>query len=309
MVLARRMLELYAGTEERLVSATDTTDLVSRERGRLFGIAYRLLGTVSDAEDAVQEAFLRWEEADQGAIENPAGWVTTVITRYCLDQLKSARKQRETYIGPWLPEPLLTVGGMVADDPAERVTLDESVSLAMLVVLETLSAAERAVFVLHEVFGIDFEEIAGMVDRTPAACRQLASRARRHVRERRPRFDPDAAEQRRVVTALLDAVSKGDLNALLPLLDPSVVLHADGGGRVRAAGRPVVGVEQVAKVMMGGRTWYPGYATQLIAMNGGTGVLVTLEGKVIGLIAVTAAGGRITEIDMIVNPEKLRGAG
>ncbi len=290
------------------MNAIDTTDLVNRERGRLFGIAYRLLGTVSDAEDAVQEAFLRWEEADRSAIENPTGWVTTVITHYCLDQLKSARRQRETYVGPWLPEPLLTVQGAVEDDPAARVTLDESVSLAMLVVLETLSPAERAVFVLHEVFGIEFEEIAKMVDRTPIACRQLASRARRHVHERRPRFDPDAAQQRRVVTALLDAVAKGDLDALLPLLDPSVVLRADGGGHVRVAGRPVVGVEQVAKVMMGGRTWYPGYATKLIAMNGGTGVLVSVDGNVIGLIAITTAEGRVTEIDMIVNPEKLRGA-
>lgn len=292
----------------RWVSATDTTELVRRERGRLFGIAYRLLGTVSDAEDAVQEAFLRWEEADHDAIENPAGWVTTVLTHYCLDQLKSARRQRETYVGTWLPEPLVTVEDPAADDPAARVTLDESVSLAMLVVLETLSPAERAVFVLHEVFGISFEEVAVMVGRTPAACRQLASRARRHVQERRPRFDSDAAGQRRILATLIDAVAKGDLDALLPLLDPSVVLRADGGGRVRAARRPVVGSEQVAKVLMGGRTWYPEYSVRLVAVNGGTGILVTWAGEVLSLVCIAVAGGRITEIDMVVNPEKLRRA-
>ncbi len=290
------------------MSATDTTELVRRERGRLFGIAYRLLGTVSDAEDAVQETFLRWEQAEHGAIENPGGWLTTVITRYCLDQLRAARRQRETYVGTWLPEPLVTAEGAVADDPAEHVTLDESVSLAMLVVLETLSPAERAVFVLHDVFGLDFAEVAALVGRTPSACRQMASRARRHVQERRPRFDPDAAQQRRIVAAFLDATAQGDLDALLPLLDPSVVLRADGGGRVRAARRPVVGAEQVARVVLGGRSWYQGLSSQLVAVNGGTGVLATLAGEVLALVGITVAGGKITEIDLVVNPEKLRGA-
>jgi len=281
----------------------DTTELVGRERGRLFGLAYRLLGTVSDAEDAVQETLLRWEQADHGTIENPSGWLTRVLTRYCLDQLRAARRQRETYVGPWLPEPLLARTGAVADDPAEQVTLDESVSLA-----ETLSPAERAVFVLHEVFGLDFEEVADMVGRTPRACRQMASRARRHVQQRRPRFDPDAAEQRRIVAAFLDATTQGNLDGLLPLLDPSVVLRADGGGRARAAGRPVVGAEQVARVVLAGRTWYPGFAAHLIALNGGTGILATRDGEVLGLVGLTVAGGKITEIDLIVNPEKLRGA-
>jgi RNA polymerase sigma-70 factor, ECF subfamily len=289
------------------MNTTNTTELVKRERGRLFGIAYRLMGTVSDAEDAVQETFLRWEQADQGAIEKPVGWLTTVITRYCLDQLRAAYRQRETYVGTWLPEPLVSVEGAVAEDPAAQVTMDESVSLAMLVVLETLSPAERAVFVLHDVFGLEFEEVGAMVGRTPIACRQMAARARRHVRDRRPRFDPDAAQQRRVVAAFLDATAKGNLDALLPLLDPSVALRADGGGRVRAARQVVTGPEQVAKVVMGGRTWYPGYSAALVAVNGGTGVLVTLDGKVLGLVAITVAGDRITEINMVVNPEKLRG--
>lgn len=287
------------------MSPVDTAELVDRERWRLFGVAYRLLGTMADAEDAVQETFLRWEQADRAAVQNPGGWLTAVITRHCLDQLGSARARREAYVGPWLPEPLVEVGDPMAGDPAERVTLDESVSMAMLVVLETLSPAERAVFVLHDVFGLSFEEVGSMVGRTPVACRQLASRARRHVEERRPRFDPDAAEQRRVVAAFLDACARGDLDALLPLLDPSVVLRADGGARVRAARRPVAGPVAVARVLLAGLTWYPGLAGRLLAVNGGTGALVTLGGEVLGVVGVTVAGGRITEVDLVVNPDKL----
>ena len=279
---------------------------MGRERERLFGVAYRLLGTVVDAEDAVQETFLRWEQADQRAIHNPAGWLTTVLTRYCLDQLRSARARRETYVGTWLPEPLIDVASPSVADPAERITLDESVSLAMLVVLETLSPAERAVFVLHDVFG--FDEVATMVSRAPAACRQLGARARRHIEERRPRFDPDAADQRRIVTAFLDAATKGDIDALLPLLDPSVTVRADGGGQVRAFPRQLVGAEQVAKALSGGRRWYAGVTTRLVAVNGGTGVLLANGDEVTGAIGITVAGGVITEIDVVVNPDKLRSA-
>jgi RNA polymerase sigma-70 factor, ECF subfamily len=283
-------------------------ELAEREGRRLFGVAYRLLGTVADAEDAVQETFLRWEQTDPAAVENPAGWLTTVLTRYCLDQLRSARARREAYAGPWLPEPLMEGPDVVAEDPAERVVLDESVSMAMLVVLETLSPAERAVFVLHDVFGIGFEEVGSMVGRAPAACRELASRARRHVEKRRPRFDPDAAEQRRVVAAFLEASARGDLEGLLRLLDPTVVLRADGGGKVRAAGRPVTGAERVARVLLAGQTWYPGPAARLMAVNGGTGALITASGEVVAAVGVTVAGGRITEVDLVVNPEKLEGA-
>lgn len=255
---------------------------------------------MADAEDAVQETFLRWQQApDREAVQNPPGWLTTVLTRYCLDQLRSARARRETYAGTWLPEP------MVEDDPSDRAELDESVSVAMLVVLETLSPAERTVFVLHDVFGFEFEEIASIVDRTPAACRQLASRARRHVQERRPRFDPDAAEQRRVAAAFLDASNRGDLGGLLKLLDPSVVFRADGGGKVPAAGEPVVGPERVAQVVLAGARWYPGATFRLATVNGGPGVLTVQEGRVIGVTAVVVAGGRITAIDAVVNPDKL----
>lgn len=286
----------------------DAGPVVERERGHLLGVAYRMLGSRAEAEDAVQETFLRWTEADQAGIGNPGAWLTTVLTRHCLDRLKSARARREEYVGTWLPEPLLE-GGLPGADPAERVTLDESVSLAMLVVLETLSPAERAVFVLHDVFGLSFEEVSTMVGRAPAACRQLGARARRHVEERRPRATPDASEQRRVVAAFLDASLRGDLDALLRLLDPSVVLRADSGGRVPAAKRPVDGPERVAGVLMTGRLWYPGAVARTAAVNGGTGVVVTQGGSILAVIGVTVAEGRITEVDIIVNPDKLRELG
>jgi RNA polymerase sigma-70 factor, ECF subfamily len=287
------------------VSGVDTTQLVERERGRLFGIAYRLLGSVADAEDAVQETFLRWEQSERAAIDNPPGWLTTVLTRHCIDQIRSARARREQRSTPWMPEPLLQ---QEADevDPAERVTLDESVSLAMLVVLETLSPAERAVFVLHDVFGMEFEELGATVGRTPAACRQLASRARRHVEERRPRFDADAAQQRRVVAAFLDAAGRGDLEALLPLLDPSVVLRSEGGGALPVAGRPVHGAAKVAKVLTGGLRFFPTLVRRPVTLNGGTGVLISLDGELVAAVGVTVAGGVITEIDVVANPAKLR---
>lgn len=275
-------------------------DLLERERGRLFGLAYRLLGTPADAEDAVQEAFLRWEQRPgHSAIENPAGWLTTVLVRHCLDQLRTARVRRERYTGPWLPEPI------VEEDPSDLALLDESLSLAMLVVLETLTPAERTVFVLHDAFGLDFDEVAGIVGRSQAACRQLASRARRHVHERRPRFDADAAEQRRVVDAFLVASTSGDLGGLLGLLDPSVVFRADGGGKVPAAGRPVKGPERVSQVVLAGREWYPGATVRRATVNGGPGLLVVHQGRVVAVTGLTVAGGRITEIDVVMNPDKL----
>ena len=286
----------------------DTDQVVSEERGRLFGIAYRMLGTVADAEDAVQETFVKWHQADQERVERPRGWLTTAITRYCLDQLRSARARRETSVGTWLPEPIVEDDRMALTDPAERVTLDESVSLAMLVVLETLSPAERAVFVLHDVFGLEFEEVATMVGRTAAACRQLGSRARRHVEERRPRFDPDAEEQRRVVMAFLDATSRGDLDRLLTLLDPSVVARGEGGGRIPVGRQPIHGAARVAKVLSGGLKLLPGATGRLVGVNGGTGVLISHEGRVIAIVGITVANGLITEIDTVANPAKLQRA-
>ena len=213
----------------------------AQARPRLLRLAYSELGDVGEAEDVVQEAWLRLERADAEAIENLDGWLTTVVARLALDRLRSARARRETYVGPWLPEPL------VSDDPADRVTLDESVSYALLTVLEQLSPAERTAFVLHDVFDVPFGDVAEVVGRTPEAVRQLASRARRHVKRERPRFAASRDEHDRAVRAFAQAVAEGDLEGLVAVLDPDVVWTSDGGGRATAARKPLRGGARVAR--------------------------------------------------------------
>ena len=213
----------------------------AQARPRLLRLAYSELGDVGEAEDVVQEAWLRLERADAEAIENLDGWLTTVVARLALDRLRSARARRETYVGPWLPEPL------VSDDPADRVTLDESVSYALLTVLEQLSPAERTAFVLHDVFDVPFGDVAEVVGRTPEAVRQLASRARRHVTRERPRFAASRDEHDRAVRAFAQAVAEGSLEGLVAVLDPDVVWTSDGGGRASAARKPLRGGARVAR--------------------------------------------------------------
>ncbi len=271
-------------------------------RPRLIGVAYALLGSVEESEDAVQDAWLRLGRVDHTEIEDVTGWLVVTVSRIALDMLRSARRRREEYVGEWLPEPVVTDG-----DPAERVTLDESMSLAMLVVLESLSPAERTAFVLHDVFGLPFTEVGKAVGRTPAACRQLAARARKRVSERAPRFDVDADDHRRVVDAFARATTSGDLNALLALLDPDVILHSDGGGVVRAARRPIFGASKVARFLGGLARRYPATGDpRASTVNGWPGLLWFLDGQVDSVVALTVAGGRITEIHMVRNPEKLR---
>src|SRR5438045_2319041 len=215
----------------------------ARARPRLLRVAYSELGDVGEAEDVVQEAWLRLERADADAIENLDGWLTTVVARLALDRLRSARVRREAYVGPWLPEPLAS-----EEDPADRVTLDESVSYALLAVLEQLSPAERTAFVLHDVFDLPFDDVADVVGRTPEAVRQLASRARRHVTgEGRPRFAAAPGEHDRAVRAFGQAVAEGDLEGLVAVLDPDVVWTSDGGGRATAARKPVRGRARVVR--------------------------------------------------------------
>lgn len=283
------------------MTSPPATDVFSGERSRLFGLAYRMLGSVADAEDAVQETFLRWDRSDQAAVQEPGRWLATVLTRHCMDVLRSARRRREAYVGVWLPEPLLSTD----DDPADRVTMDESLSLALLVVLESLSPAERAVFVLHDVFGLTFDEIGEMVGRTPAACRQLGSRARRNVDARRPRYETDGDQQRRLLAEFLEAAQRGDLQGVVRLLDPSVVFRGDGGGKVQAAPRPIDRPERVARVVLSGLRSYPGMVATPASMSGGIGLVLTMDGAVIGVLCISVAGGRLTEIDIVVNPDKL----
>ncbi|WP_330174323.1 RNA polymerase sigma factor SigJ [Streptomyces sp. NBC_01498] len=274
------------------------------ERTRLWGIAYRITGSVADADDAVQETWLRWQRIPDGEADDPRPYLTTVVSRICYDQLGSARARRESYVGPWLPEPVVTEGG-----PEDRVTLDESVGFAMLTVLERLTPAERTAFILHDVFAVPFKEIADVVGRTPASVRQLASRARRRVRDKAPRRAVDRGEHRRAVDAFLSAVTGGDFDGLLAILDPEVVWRTDGGGKVTAARLPVVGAEKAARFsrhLM--RDFDP--RTMRVAVrevNGAPGLLFTdpLRGRVV-VFAFHVQDGLITEIGAVVNPEKLR---
>lgn len=275
------------------------------QRPRLVRVAYASLGSVAEAEDCVQEAWLRLRRLpDPGSIRDLGAWLTTTVSRLAYDALGSARARRERYVGPWLPEPL--VESLGADDPADRVTLDESVSMALLVVLERLSPAERTAFLLHDVFGFGFEEVAGVVGRSPAAVRQLASRARRHVDEGRPRFPPTRAEQERLVTAFAAACSNGDMQQLLALLDPEVVWRADGGGKVTAARPTAGGAANVARWLLA-LARRPPQSLRIAIVNGGPGVVMRDADGVLTVIAFTIDAGRITALDVMRNPDKLAG--
>lgn len=279
---------------------------VWREHHRyLLDVAYRMLGSVSEAEDIVQDAFARMLRIDLAEIHDVRGWLVVAVTRLCLDQLRSARARREVYVGPWLPEPVIQATGHDSD-PADRVTLDDSVRMAMLLVLERLSPAERAAFVLHDVFQFSFEEVATIVGRTPAACRQLASRARRHVRaEASPaRFHVDPADLARIADRFIAAASNGDLEGLMHVLDPNVVGQSDGGGVVAASRRPVVGRSNVAKGFLG---FLQKIQAQLvpIPVNGEPGVLVYKDGDLMAVIALSYRNGLIDTIHAIANPYKL----
>jgi RNA polymerase sigma-70 factor, ECF subfamily len=270
-------------------------------RQRLFSLAYRMLSSVSDAQDVLQEAYLRLERQGPDSLDAPGAWLTTVVSRLCLDRLRSAQARRETYVGPWLPEPLMT-----EPDPVDRVTLAESVSMAFLIVLESLSPAERVAFVLHDVFGYGHGEVAAVLGRNEVACRQLVSRARRHVRERRPRFEADPDERDRVANAFVAACAGGDVDALLHVLDPDVVLRADGGGVVKAARRPIVGADHVARFLLGVYRLQRDATAQLAHVNGTRGFIAQRDGRQIAVVALDIAAGRITGVNLIVNPAKLR---
>jgi RNA polymerase sigma-70 factor (ECF subfamily) len=275
----------------------------ARARPRLLRLAYSELGDLGEAEDVVQEAWLRLERTGADSIDDLDAWLTTVVGRLALDTLRSARARRESYVGPWLPEPVVSAPGA---DPADRVTLDESVSYALLAVLEQLSPAERTAFVLHDVFDVPFGEVAAVVGRTPEAVRQLASRARRHVTERRPRFEASPGEHDRAVRAFARAVGDGDLEALLEVLDPDVVWTADGGGRAIASRRPIRGAGRVARGWIALRRKPVIEPATPIELNGQLGLLIAGRDGDRSVVSFLVDGGRITRIDVVRNPEKLR---
>lgn len=284
-------------------------DPFEQHRGMLVGVAYRVLGSVADAEDVVQETWLRWSAADRSAVREPRAYLATTTSRLALNALRLQRNRRETYAGPWLPDPLLTsqpepaAGG----DPAEPVLLAESVSLAFLVVLESLSPLERVAFVLHDLFGFDHADVARALDRTEPAVRQLASRARRHVRERRPRTVPDPSEHVRVAEAFMRAAVGGDVQELLAVLAPDVVVTTDGGGAAKAALRPIHGASKAARFLAAISRDTPGVGWTLAEINGRSGVLVHLGDKLLGTVDLDTAEGQVTALRVQLNPAKLTG--
>ncbi|MBV1850289.1 RNA polymerase sigma factor SigJ [Catellatospora sp. NEAU-YM18] len=286
-----------------------------RERRQLINLGYRMLGSLVEAEDAVQETYARWyamSPSERDAIRSPGAWLTTVASRICLDLLGSARARRERYVGEWIPEPLPEpaewatgrLGGAAAD-PADRVTLDESVTMAFLVMLDSFTPAERVTFILHEVFGYSFAEVAEIVGRTPAACRQLASSARRRVRASQPAPTP-AAQHAGIVRDFKQAWEAKDINALVGLLDPGATAVADGGGVVSAVLGPIDGSEQIARYAVGIATWAPGMTILERMVNGRPGLVAQRDGVTVVVMAFEIVDGRIKHIWGVRNPDKLR---
>jgi RNA polymerase sigma-70 factor (ECF subfamily) len=273
-----------------------------QQRPLLFSIAYRMLGSVMEAEDAVQESYLRYMATDADAIQSPKAFLSTVVTRLCLDQLKSARVKREEYFGPWLPEPLLT-----ADAPDELLARHESISMAFLLLLETLSPVERAVFLLREVFDYAYETIAQIVGKREANCRQLHSRAKKHIHSGRPRFTPSPQEQQQLVGKLFTAMQLGDNDAFAALLAEDVELRSDGGGKAAAAIHPLQGRETVMRFLLGIYSRRPPNTTaELAEVNGAPALVVRVDGKIENVMSFEIGGAGICAIRIVRNPEKLR---
>jgi RNA polymerase sigma-70 factor, ECF subfamily len=286
---------------------TSDEQTFSEYRKLLFAIAYRLLGSAADAEDVVQDAWFKWSGADRSRVSDPKAYLARIVSNLAVERLRSTRRQRETYVGPWLPEPILTQA-----DAAEDVATAESVSLAMLVVLETLSPLERAVFVLKEVFDFSYPEIAEAVDRSEPAVRQAAHRARNHIQARRPRFETDRAKKRAVTERFFAASTGGDINELMDLLAPEVTLWTDGGGKVRQAMRPIIGAPNVARWLAGTvQRPYEGVeiadmTAEVVDINGGPGIVIRGAGRIIATLTVDLdANGKIETIHNVANPDKL----
>jgi RNA polymerase sigma-70 factor (ECF subfamily) len=286
---------------------TDDQQTFADYRNLLFSIAYRILGSAADAEDVVQDAWFKWSADDRSQVSDPKAYLARIVSNLSMERLRSTRHQRETYVGPWLPEPILT-----ETDAAEDVAAAESVSMAMLVVLETLSPLERAVFVLKEVFAFSYAEIAEAVERSEAGVRQAGHRAREHVQARRPRFEADRVKKREATERFFAATTGGDINELMELLAPEVTLWTDGGGKVRQAVRPVVGAANVARWIAGNvKRPYEGVeisdmTAELVDINGGPGIVLSGAGRIIATITVDLdADGRIVTVHNMANPDKL----
>jgi len=274
-----------------------------QHRPHLQAVAYRMLGSLTEAEDAVQESWFRLNRSETSQVENMRGWLTTVVARVCLDMLRARRARRENTVGDELPEPIVTLP--TEPSPEDEALLADSVGLALLVVLDTLAPAERLAFVLHDMFGMPFEEIAPLVERNPAATRQLASRARRRVRGATPTSEPDVKRQRRVVDAFLAAAREGDFEALVAVLDPDVVFRADRGRRAFAGSLPLVtGAADVAEQVLARAPTFARFARPAV-VNGAAGLIVVSRERLIAVLGFTVADDRIVELDLVADPDKL----
>jgi RNA polymerase sigma-70 factor (ECF subfamily) len=273
-------------------------------RSLLFSVAYRMLGSVVDAEDMLQETFIRWQQAPDEEIRSPRAFLVTIISRLCINQLQSARAQREEYVGQWLPEPIITGPG---SDPLEIIRVDESLSMAFLVMLERLTAVERAVFLLREVFEYDYSEIAAILGQSEANCRQILSRAKQHVSAIRPRFKTSPRKKSELLERFLKATSSGDMEGLVALLSNDVILHSDGGGRAIAVPNLIQGAADVARGIFGGlqKIVPKNLVRRVVEINGEQGVVSYLDGKPHSVLTLGADEGRIHAIYILTNPEKL----
>lgn len=285
-------------------TADDPAESFEAHRRHLVGLAYRMLGSVAEAEDAVQDAYLRWHGADRAGVENAKAFLSRTVARLCLDRLRATRARRETYVGPWLPEPLLGAEDFSAGTASEYAA---DLSVGLMLALERLSPLERAAFLLHDVFDVDFSEVAGLLGRSEEACRQLAARARAHVRTARPRFPVPAEHGSRLVAAFAEAVQRGDPDGLARLLAADAVLHSDGGGRRTAALNPIVGADRIARFFAGIATKFPGVigTSRGATLNGLPGLIITDTDGLPQTMAFEIVDGTIAAIYFVRNPDKL----
>jgi RNA polymerase sigma-70 factor, ECF subfamily len=282
----------------------NSIDDFNLHRPLLFSIAYRMLGTVTDAEDMVQETFLRWQQTANETVRSANTYLSTIITRLCIDHLRSARVQREQYVGTWLPEPMLT---QQSHHPTDLMELAESLSIAFLAVLERLSPIERAVFLLRDVFDYDYDEIGQMVGKSPTNCRQILSRAKQHLTDQRPRFPVPRTQQEQITAQFLDASTKGDLQDLLLLLAKDVTFCSDGGGKVVATLKPIHGAVKVARMLLAVRSkWLLNPVSRLTEINGQPGIIHYVDGNIYSVMTFEIVDGCIQSIYSVRNPEKLR---
>ena len=283
------------------MSPADT--VFEEHRPALTRLAYRMLGSMADADDVVQEAYLRWIRADRTAVTSPRAYLLTIVTRLCIDQRQAVEARRTNYVGPWLPEPVVEPG---EGEPGERLEVAESVSLALLVVLESLSPVERAAYLLHRVFDYGYDEIAGILGKSAVNCRQLVSRAEDRIRQRRPRFEAAPAEAERLTGAFLEACASGDMHGLVDLLATDAVLYSDSGGKVPAALVPIRGADPIARLFLGIlKKAPPDLEVRRVRVNGQPGLLAVIQGEVVQVVTFEIIDGRIATCFVVRNPDKL----